>query len=777
MALNALGLGLIFTARDAASGVIGKIGSKFEALEGKASGAAKSFSKAVGAFAIGVGVFAAGSLGVAAGFKLAGAAGEFGQGIAAVGAVSRATGAELRLLEESAIGAGIATQFSPQEAVDGLTSLATAGQTAAEATKTLIPVLDLAAGSLGQLGVAGAAEAVVGTLKSYGKGVEEAVDVTDKLLRITQLSNFQARDFGAGLAKAAAFGAKFNQTFEDTLITLGLLRNANIDASSAATAFREATRRLGSDQRAQGAITKLGIDVFDRQTRQMRPLLDIIKDFADATANLGDKERLAAAARAFGARGLLAFGAVADATFTKVLPNGTTQVLKGAEAISELRKQMANAAGTAAEFREKLLDTFKGQQTLLRGSISTFAVVFGKPFAQALKPVVSLVIAVLNAFTKTIQAMPEPIKKLLVTVFLLASAATAAAGAFLAWKAGAILAAAAMKVFGGALAGVAAVAGPVFLAILVLAAAGALLRAAWEADFGGLATVVTRFFSRIKLVFTALGQLITTGELSGKVLKEFQVADAGLQNFITSAFTAFARLQAFFSGFATELREALGPTISMLGEAFGGLFSAIGELLVQFGFADSKVAGTQEGFETFGRIIGAIAGGIVTVIGVFLTTWVSTFTGIIKVIKTVIEFANFMKEVFTVVFGAIFDSVISLLPPLGDLVKTVQIGAAAVGIDLGGPTAPGGPGPGALPAAAAAAGGVRPGVTAAVLQSRPEGGSVTREELASMMSAIQNQSIEITTQSILDGQQIAENQESVRRVEAATTFGTVTREG
>ena len=53
---------------------------------------------------------------------------------------------------------------------------------------------------------------------------------------------------------------------------------------------------------------------------------------------------------------MLAFGAVADATFTKVLPNGTIQVLKGAEAIAELRKQMGNAAGTAAEFREKLLD-------------------------------------------------------------------------------------------------------------------------------------------------------------------------------------------------------------------------------------------------------------------------------------------------------------------------------------------------------------------------------------------------------------------------------------
>jgi len=49
-------------------------------------------------------------------------------------------------------------------------------------------VLDLAAGSLGQLGVASAAEAVVGTLNADGMTADQAVGVTDRLLRITQLT-------------------------------------------------------------------------------------------------------------------------------------------------------------------------------------------------------------------------------------------------------------------------------------------------------------------------------------------------------------------------------------------------------------------------------------------------------------------------------------------------------------------------------------------------------------------------------------------------------------
>src|SRR5690606_5283550 len=188
--------------------------------------------------------------------------------------------------------------------------------TAEQATRTLIPVLDLAAGSLGQLGVAQAAEAVVGTLNAYGMAADQAASVTDRLLRITQLTNFQTRDFEAGLAKAAAAGSVFNQSLDDVLITMGLLRNRNIDASSSATAFREATRPVGADQRAQQAITGAGVQVFDQASGQMRSMIDIMSEFADATRDMSEQERNRRVVQAFGARGLLAFNAIMNASFT-----------------------------------------------------------------------------------------------------------------------------------------------------------------------------------------------------------------------------------------------------------------------------------------------------------------------------------------------------------------------------------------------------------------------------------------------------------------------------
>lgn len=117
---------------------------------------------------VGLAVFTAGLPSSPAASRSPTRPGRFEQGLAAVGAVTRATAQQLRMLRDAVIEAGSVTQFSPDEAVEGLQSLATAGQTAEQATRTLIPVLDLAAGSLGQLGVAQGAEAVVGTLNAYG---------------------------------------------------------------------------------------------------------------------------------------------------------------------------------------------------------------------------------------------------------------------------------------------------------------------------------------------------------------------------------------------------------------------------------------------------------------------------------------------------------------------------------------------------------------------------------------------------------------------------------
>lgn len=653
MALNSMGLGFVFTARDLASAKMQRLERRFTSLDERVTGGTDRMTSAFRQLGVGLAIFTAGAVAVAGAFSLANAAGKFEQGLAAVGAVTRATSQELGLLREAAIQAGIQTQFSPDEAVAGLQSLATAGQTATQATRTLIPVLDLAAGSLGQLGVAQAAEAVVGTLNAYGMAAEEAAGVTDKLLKITQITNFQTRDFETGLAKAAAAGSVFSQNLDDVLITMGLLRNRNIDASSSATAFRESVRRVGADSRAQQAILGAGVQVFDQTSGRMRSIVDIMSDFASATANMTESERNRRVATAFGARGLLAFNAVMNASYT-TMRDGSQVTLRGAEAIEALRHEMDGASGTAESFREKLLDTFEGQKTLLKGTLQTFAVVLGEPFAQVFKPIVRAVVEALNAVLNAFQAIPAPIKKMFAGVFVAVGAFLMLVGGVIATKATIALLAIGLKALGITLGGVLTTLLPVILIIGVLAAVVAGFSYAFKKNLGGIADFARRMWDKVQLFFKGLKQLFEQGGFSGAVREELSKAEnQGLKRFLISVYQIAYRIgqiwEGFKDGFTRTIEEArpvfedLVDALSELGREIASIFTGVS--------ADAASLPSAE-FRSFGEIAGAAIGTVVK----WLTKLIAIFTritsGIIGGFRSMMEYIG---PAFETVGGTIDD--------------------------------------------------------------------------------------------------------------------------
>lgn len=625
MALNSLGLGFVFAAKDLATGTMTKLERRFGSLDRRSRDSLGRFQKTTSGFMRGFGLLAAGAIGVIGSLKIAKSAGEFGQGLAAVGAVTKATTAELHKLENAAIDAGIKTQFSPKEAVDGLTSLATAGQTAAEAVRTLNPVLDLAAGSLGQLGVAGAAEAVVGTLNAYGKSADDAAETTDKLLRITQLTNFQTRDFEAGLSKAAAAGAVFGTNLDDTLITIGQLRNANIDASSASTSFREATRRLFSDQNVQQKVQKAGIKLFDETTGKARSTVDVLLDMADKTENMTEKERGRFVAAALGARGLLSFNAIAKATFKKTMPDGTVQILKGRDAIVALRSELGNAEGTAQAFREALLDTFEGQKTLLKGTLETISIVAGKEFAQVLKPLVGGVVNALNQFILIIQATPGPVKRMVAGTILFASAMMGLSGALILAKlAFRLLRREAQRALIGML--------PILHFVAIAGVAFLLFKRAYERNIGGFATFIDNVVKKVKLTLGALAELFTKGEITENAEALMDPANKSVLDFVELISVNMKRAEAFVDGFIEGVGDgltAIEPVLEVVGELFMDLAEAL-----SFNFkASEDLEGTLAGVRKIGAFIGRLLPILVTgwVAYKAVTIGVAAATNVVKV--------------------------------------------------------------------------------------------------------------------------------------------------
>lgn len=600
--MNNLGLGFVFTARDLASGKMHELNSNFGRLNAGVDAATARMTRNFQRLGHGLGVMAAGGALLGGAWVLVSYAGKFEQTMAGIGSVMKASTEEMKLLHDAAIAAGLATQFSPQEAAEGLQNLATAGQTAREATQTLIPVLDLAAGSLGQLGVAEAANAVVGTLKAYQMEATRSTEVTDKLLRITQLTNFQARDFEAGLAKAAATGATFGQSLDDTLISVGLLRNMNIDASSSATSYREAVRRLGSDLHAQAAITGKGIDIYDRQTGAMRPVVDIMQDLAEKSVNWTEAERNRVVAQAFGARGLMMFNAVSKTTFT-TMRDGQQVTLQGREALAEYRRQMGEAGGTAAMFRERLLDTFEGQKTLLQGTLQTWGVVLGEPFARAFKPIVGAVNDTFVAVLEIFQKVPDPIKNVMAKVVVGLGAFLTAVGGLIALKATFGILTGVMAMFGMTWTGLMLSMLPAIGVLTMLVVGTYAVKKAFDANLGGIADTATRVWDTLRIVFGSIAELITEGVISGPMRAELEKAgNEGMFRFVERVSEYLARLQALWEGTS----ESFGVMATLLATPLLRIQGAFSRIFAMFGGPAAEASGTMLDWQEAGYKVGVV---------------------------------------------------------------------------------------------------------------------------------------------------------------------------
>lgn len=409
MALNALGMGFVFTARDLATGVFQRLQSNISQLSAKSKAAAVAYKKHMAQIKSGALMAGAGMVTLGLMNKASKAYGEFEYTLVSAGVVMRATTEEMVQLKDAAIQAGIKTQFSPKEATEGLQALGAAGLNAKTSIQVLNPVLDLAASSLGQLNVQMASENVVGSLNAFGMTADKAGIVVDKLTRITQMSNFQARDFGVAISQAAAQAKSADQSYSSMLATLGLLRNTNLDASSAATAYREAARRVSGDKRAQKMLAKLHVDALDKETGKIKDLAQVIAEMQPALAKLNAKERNLYLTKIFGVRGQKTYNAVMMG-YNKLLAEGKVKAGDYAAAHRLLVEGLDNSAGAAAKTREELLKTAKGQRILLQGSWETFQVMAGETLTPFLLPALKSITWILNKLIKGFKAIPGPIK-------------------------------------------------------------------------------------------------------------------------------------------------------------------------------------------------------------------------------------------------------------------------------------------------------------------------------------------------------------------------------
>jgi len=631
MALNNLGLGFVFTARDRATQTIQRVGGAFD----RQAARARLASGIIQAAAIGVGAslatMATGIAGLRGAMALANISGEFGEGLARVRAITRATTGELGNLREAAIRAGIATQFSPTEAVQGLGELGVRGFQAQESISALSGVLDFAAG--GAIGVAESAQTVGSALRVFGLEAGQATLAADRLLRISNITALQANELALALGNVSRGAGLTEQNMNEMLIAMGLVRNTGVQASVAASGVSSAL--IFMTRNAQEIRRTLGVEVteaLEDGTTRMRNFMDVILEASEAagTRYADAAERGAVFSRLFGRFGLVAATAVGR-QLRQGVRNASGEIVRGAEAMEYLRGTMEGAAGTAAEFRDIMLDTFAGQQRLLQGTIQTLQVVFGDAFARVIRPFVTALTDTLNAVIRFWTALPEPLQTSVAAIAMAITGMIAAFGGL--GTIGFIVALTIpfLETMAITMGVVLLATMPVVGAVASLAAGIVALGVSVRRNVGGLGDFFQRAVGRARLAYRSLRELFSQGGFSKAVSEELGRAEnRGLRRFVINVFALVTRLRRTLTAVGRGFREALSAG-APAGKALVRALRELGRALGIVGDGLDDAAGTpMQRFLKHGVEIGRSVGRSVVVVIDVVRQVVQFLTGVVK---------------------------------------------------------------------------------------------------------------------------------------------------
>lgn len=224
---------------------------------------------------------------------------DFDDSMRRVEARSRGTVAEMEALREQAKLLGRTTAFTASQIGELQAKLAQKGFNRSAILAMTEPIMNLArSGGTGDLlaDATMAADLVSGTLRAFQMESKESNRLSDLFTAAINNSNYSLEELTTSLSYAAPAAKNFNMSVEDTLAMLAAMRDLNIDASIAGTAFRnmlnytskEAERSKFNDRLKE--MTGNTIDFIDA-AGNLRNMRDILLGINKAVAGLGTAQR------------------------------------------------------------------------------------------------------------------------------------------------------------------------------------------------------------------------------------------------------------------------------------------------------------------------------------------------------------------------------------------------------------------------------------------------------------------------------------------------------
>ena len=334
---------------------------RFERAQRAANQVGRSFNRAasdIGRVARGaaIGVTALGG----ALYKPVMIAAEFEQNMDRVGAVARATEAELAAMTATARELGASTSWSASDAADGMQYLAMAGFDVNEIIAAMPGMLDLATAGAIELG--DAADIASNVLTGFGLNAGDMVRIGDTMANTFTTSNTTLESLGHTMKYVAPVANSLGVSIDEVAAMAGKLGDAGIQGEMAGTALRAIMVRLSAPtSKASDALDQLGVKTKDA-AGNMRPVFDIMTDIQKSMEGMGTADR--------GEIGSVIFGVEALSAATVLLGEASSGSL--ADYVERLGK-----AGTVSEVARRQNDNFMGALRRFRSVLEEVAITVG----------------------------------------------------------------------------------------------------------------------------------------------------------------------------------------------------------------------------------------------------------------------------------------------------------------------------------------------------------------------------------------------------------------
>jgi TP901 family phage tail tape measure protein len=298
--------------------------NNYERTQERATRGSRTFATALIGIATGFGAIqgARGALSVVSGFE---------RTIVSLGGVSQATVGQLEELEGIARDLGSSTEFSAQQAAEGLLFLARAGFTVEQQIAAIPSTLDLA--SVAQIDLGRASDIASNAISQFRLQAEDTNRVNDALVNTSNRSNTSIVQLAEALNFAGPVAGALGISIEETAAVLGVFGDSGIQASSAGTNLRGIlVRLLNPTAQVRDGLASIGVSLEDVNP-QTNSLAEI---FARLRPLLEDG---GAAAEVFGLRNVAA-GLAASGAAEKIVELVDAQLLLSGETekLAELQR-------------------------------------------------------------------------------------------------------------------------------------------------------------------------------------------------------------------------------------------------------------------------------------------------------------------------------------------------------------------------------------------------------------------------------------------------------